>query len=53
LLGYNISDVPEVFKLGLLIGVFTIFALSMIYLLGKVTPQDKEKKKKNRKNKQE
>jgi hypothetical protein len=53
LLGYNISDVPEVAKLGLFFGVFAVFAFSMIYLLSKVTPQEKEKKKKNRKNKQE
>lgn len=53
LLGYNISDVPDFVKLGLFVGVFAIFALSMIYLLSKVTPQEKEKKKKNRKNKQE
>jgi hypothetical protein len=53
LFGYNISDVPEFIKLGIFVGVFAIFALSMIYLLSKVSPQDKLKKKKNRKNKQE
>jgi hypothetical protein len=47
LFGYNIKNIPQSVKLGFFLGVFVIFIIGTLFLLGKVS-KDKKKTKKNK-----